>query len=64
MNRSEAFLLLNQHLQNANLIKHSLAVEAGMKKLRSDGEKTGIRQAAASRLNMLQIQGLRAQATH
>lgn len=33
MNRSEAFLLLNQHLQNANLIKHSLAVEAGMKKL-------------------------------
>lgn len=33
MNSSEAFSLLNQHLQKRHLIKHSLAVEAGMKKL-------------------------------
>lgn len=33
MNRTEAFLLLQQKLQNPNLIKHSLAVEAGMIKL-------------------------------
>lgn len=33
MNRSEAYILLNQYLTNVNLIKHSLAAEATMKAL-------------------------------
>jgi len=33
MNREESFELLKDNLKNNNLIKHSLAVEAGMKKL-------------------------------
>lgn len=33
MNREEAFSLLTNYLKNKNLIKHSLSVEAGMRKL-------------------------------
>lgn len=33
MNRDEALTLLQQHLENANLVKHSLAVEAVMRGL-------------------------------
>jgi len=33
MNREEAFSLLTNYLQNKNLIKHSLSVEAGMRRL-------------------------------
>lgn len=33
MNRDEALTLLKQHLENANLVKHSLAVEAVMRGL-------------------------------
>ena len=33
MNREEAYKILTQHLQNKNLIKHSLASEAAMKGL-------------------------------
>ena len=33
MNRNEALELLAQHLPNKNLIKHSIAVEAGMRKM-------------------------------
>ncbi|MGB9598400.1 MAG: HDIG domain-containing metalloprotein [Minisyncoccales bacterium] len=35
MEREEAFLLLQEKIKNENLIKHSLAVEAGMKALAS-----------------------------
>lgn len=33
MNSEEAFRILNQHLKNKNLIKHSLAAQAAMKSL-------------------------------
>ena len=33
MNRTEAIKLLEEHLPNKNLIKHSIAVEAGMRKM-------------------------------
>ena len=33
MNRNEALELLSRHLPNKNLIKHSIAVEAGMRKM-------------------------------
>lgn len=36
MTRDEAFKLVNKHLKNKNLIKHSLAVEACMKVLASE----------------------------
>lgn len=46
MNRQSALELLNEHLQNANLVKHSLAVEAVMRKLalhfNEDEEKWGL----------------------
>ena len=46
MNREEAYKLLQQHLKNKNLIKHSLAVEAVMRHFAAlfgeDEEKWGI----------------------
>lgn len=46
MNREEAYKLLKQHLKNKNLIKHSLAVEAVMRRLArhfgEDEEKWGL----------------------
>ncbi len=46
MNREEAFDLVQEHLKNKNLVKHSLAVEACMKALASrlnhDVEKWGL----------------------
>jgi putative nucleotidyltransferase with HDIG domain len=46
MKRDEALKLLKENLTNQNLIKHSLAVEAGMRELarffREDEEKWGI----------------------
>jgi len=46
INREEAFTLLNENIQNPNLIKHSLATEAVMKKLADrlgeDREKWGL----------------------
>jgi uncharacterized protein len=46
MDREEAFELINTHLKNKNLIKHSLAVEACMralaKKFDEDVEKWGL----------------------
>jgi len=46
MNRQEAFTLLKEYTKNENLIKHMLAVEAGMRayarKYNGDEEKWGI----------------------
>ncbi len=39
MNRKDAFNLLKENLKNKNLIKHSLAVEAGMKGLAQHFDK-------------------------
>ncbi len=39
MNRDEALSLLKEHLTNANLVKHSLAVEAVMRELAGHFEK-------------------------
>jgi len=46
MNRNEALLIVNQYVQNPNLVKHMLAVEAAMRfyarKMGEDEEKWGI----------------------
>ena len=54
MNRDEALELLAQHLPNKNLIKHSIAVEAGMRKMAQFlGEKDEERWAMSGLLHDL-----------
>ncbi|MBP5406958.1 HD domain-containing protein [bacterium] len=54
MNRMEAVKLLEEHLPNKNLIKHSIAVEAGMRKMAQFlGEKEEERWAMSGLLHDL-----------